>query len=76
MYKNLKNRDLKIQMTGSGATLFTLDMNFFEEWANSPLLENFHYYKVLGYKKPKKEKMSVKQIIKKVLKFIMTAEYK
>lgn len=76
MYKNLKNRDLKIQMTGSGATLFTLDMNFFEEWANSPLLENFHYYKVLGYKKPKKEKMSVKQVIKKVLKFIMTAEYK
>lgn len=76
MYKNLKNRNIKIQMSGSGATLFTLDMNFYDEWANSPLLENFHYYKVLGYKKPKKEKTSIKKKVSKFFKFLATAEYK
>lgn len=76
MYKNLKNRNVKIQMSGSGSTLFTIDMNFYDEWANSPLLENFHYYKVLGYKKPKKEKTTFKKKVAKILKFIATAEYK
>lgn len=76
MYKNLKNRNIKIQMSGSGATLFTLDMNFYDEWANSPLLENFNYYKVLGFKKAKKQKTTIKEKIAKIFKFILTAEYK
>lgn len=70
LYNNIKERSFKTIITGSGSAMISFDLNYNPEWATSPVLETFNYYKLIGYKGLEKKK-SFSNIIKKVLKKIV-----